>query len=286
MSVDESNLNFDKPVEEFYLSTFKMRCPECFKSYTVDWADIQEAEPRFKCNDCSTTFSIDVTKAFSEKKELIGYKVEDVSPELNNHNITPKAELFNCPKCTQPYAAGDTECKKCGVIFLKIAERELERRTRQDDMTGMVVSDELKDAWERVLLQYESEELHNQFVQLAWKESSLDYAAKKYSSILEAVPRDEMADKFSKRIVGLVNLRFELNEAQSFSPIRRWFNRQEIAEIAKSNIHRLKITNVIMFFCGVLILIGMANPALRNLIGFGAAVLTFILALRFYFRVI
>jgi hypothetical protein len=48
----------------------------------------------------------------------------------------------------------------------------------------------------------------------------------------------------------------------------------------------LRFGTLIMFLCGVVIAMGLVVPGLRNLVGVGSSVLFFILALRYYFRVI
>lgn len=56
-------------------SSVRVRCPDCFKQYSVQASEITEAKPRFECLDCKTHFWIAFPEVL-EQKEVIGFPVD------------------------------------------------------------------------------------------------------------------------------------------------------------------------------------------------------------------
>lgn len=283
MQGEESNFNLTSLKSSLYSSSFRMRCPDCFKSYTVDWADVHELQPRFECVTCHTHFYVEAAQAVNTLTEIIGVKENHFE---NSHDLNDVTEsLFNCPKCSAPYSAGENECKKCGVIFLKFAEKKLHKLSEVGD-TSITASGELKSLWEDVLNDFENEIAHQKFINAAWAEASMDYAAAKYRGILDVVPNDEWALKAQNRIRDLNSIKFEIQADEEASVFKKWFQDLDMVDFVQTHFKKLRFTNILMFACAIIIIMGVFTPGMRNLIGFGTSVLFFILALRFYFRVI
>jgi hypothetical protein len=282
--MDQNEINLNALIET---EQFGVRCPECLKLYSVKLAEIREMEPKFKCVQCETRFAVKIEEALGLNVPAIGYPV---SEPLENEPATQKThaleiESFSCPKCATPYALGEKECKKCGVYFLKF-EETVAREKRRPALESFSASPEVRDLWENVLNQYESQELHRNFVQACWADRCLDYAAHMYATILEVVPQDEMALKAQKEVTALTTLRFEIAADVHEAKPRKWLDNVSYLKGAGVQLRKIKFTNIIMVACGFIIMSGMLMPGMRNMIGFGTSVLFFILALRFYFRVI
>lgn len=287
----------------------RMHCPKCMKLFSVPINELNEVEPLFNCNSCQTVFSISLREALETNDNIIGQVVEPVlqevvaAPAMNevesvqqevlqkpspqHHTFAVAKSLFTCPKCGHEYAAGEEECAHCGVLFLKFAEQERKAisRPKEDSFNA---SKEVRQSWEDVLNNYENYDFHRQFIGAAWADRTLDYAAHKYATILEMMPADELAQKAQKEIQALTMVRFEVSTetAASTGSWAQFLNAMNTFRTNALSLRRLKITNLIMIACGVIIMMGIAMPHMRNLVGFGSAILGFILALRFYFRVI
>jgi len=189
--------------------------------------------------------------------------------EIIQKGFSPKA--FSCPKCGTHYAGGDTECTKCGLVFLQFKEAP---RPTADQARASV---EVRELWEAVIADYQNFERHQHFVNAAAVDRSLPYAAGQYARILEVCPQDESAQKAQKEISSIAFARFDANAVRTREP-------QSI--FAAISFRKIKLTSYILVLCGAVITMGFILPHQRNLVGVGTSIMFFILALRYYFRVI
>lgn len=265
-------------------SKLRVRCPECLKLYAVNTAEISESRPRFECVDCHTHFWFSYPEALDMGDEILAYPMSWLEPETEfrkeqepakSSKASVSTQVFSCPKCGQAYAAGDTECVKCGVVFLKIKE------SPRPDGSELSVAPEVRDAWQAVLDTYENFETHQNFINAAWADRSLPYAAEQYQRILDVCPQDELAQKAQKQVDALNFARFE-----SQAPLPEPNLTKGIFNGLELSIRKMKFTTLIFFMCGIVIALGFFIPHMRNLVGVGTAVMFFVLALRYYFRVI
>jgi predicted nucleic acid-binding Zn-ribbon protein len=255
----------------------KIRCPDCLKLYTVKSAEIHEARPRFQCVDCQTQFWISFSEAIASGEEIMGFPLDwlgESSARDKKIHSEISAKAFSCPKCGQAYASGDTECVKCGVVFLRFKDTA---RPSQDDVRASV---EVRELWEAVLADYDNFEKHQIFINAAIADRSLPYAAGQYARILEVCPQDVSAQKAQKEITSMAFAGFESNVVRSEPAVSGLFSGLDFS------FRKIRLTTYIMFMCGVVIAMGILLPHQRNLVGVGTAVMFFILALRYYFRVI
>ena len=274
----------------------QVRCPECFKSYNIAVDELSEPQPRFECSGCRTIFWLDRRQALENFKHLIGLpmslfpELSDESSDKNKSSIQTKAPrsldlgIFNCPKCNTSYKDGDTECSKCGVIFLKFSE--IQDKKNQSRTETYASAPELRRLWEDVLANYENTGLHQIFVNAAQAGVNLEYAAAKYKSILEVAPHDEIAAKFQKEIEALANINFEMTVQYDEMKPRQWLDQISFFKGLEVTFRKFKWADLIFVACGFLIVMGIFLPHLRNLVGLGSSILFFMLALRYYFRVI
>jgi predicted nucleic acid-binding Zn-ribbon protein len=184
--------------------------------------------------------------------------------------ITTKA--FSCPKCGHGYAAGDSECEKCGVVFMKIKEKS--------QAPSYSASIEVRELWDAVLEDYDNFEKHQNFINAASADRSLEYAAEHYAKILEVCPQDELAQKAQKEVNALAFARFESQIVKN-GPSKNSF----FGDIPLS-FRKFRLTSFVIFLCAVVIATGIILPHQRNLVGAGTSVMFFIFALRYFFRVL
>jgi hypothetical protein len=276
---------------------FTCRCPECFKLFSVRIADVQETMARFQCNACQTVFAVNVLEAL-DREDFVGTRWSPpaaepkstpvAKPELKE-NATPspyvRQEMFSCPKCTTPYASGDTECTKCGVVFLKL-EEAAQRRALQISETPVTAAREVKEFWEVALQDYDNFAAHQNFITAAWADGSLEYAAHVYGRIQQVNPHDEIALKAQRQIEALTAARFQVVNQAEETQYRAWLDGLQFFKTAVLSLRKIKFMTVIMVLCGAVIMTGLLLPHLRNLVGLGTSILFFVLALRYYFRAI
>ncbi len=269
----------------------KIRCPNCFKLYSVDSSEIKEAKPRFQCVSCEQRFWVPFPEALEQAAGLIGFPLEWIetsTPQAQMPDVatqataaltatltttpTPEVSLplqtkaFQCPKCREPYSGGDTECSSCGIVFAKFVQPDL--------TSAFQVSRDLKNAWDDVIQAYEDYDVHRRFIRLAQVEQSLEYALERYKIVLDACPQDDLAMRAQKELVALAEVKIQVQEE---APRKNAFEFQ---------FPRLRLGTFLMFLCAVVMVMGLMIPGARNLVGFGSAVLFVMLALRFYFRIL
>ena len=254
----------------------RVRCPQCFKLYSIESAEINEAKPKFECLDCKQRFWLPYPEALEQASGLIGFPLEwieenkqevELAPE-KVVNIEPEVEQkpFQCPKCEEPYAGGETQCGSCGIIFDKF--EEVKEKRKEPPATR-----ELKERWDRVVESYELFHVHEDFIAAAQMEQALTFALFKYKQILEVNPSDDFASQGKEMVSALMNARVE-----SQTTVRE--------EPKKFVMPKLRVGTFIILLCGIVMAMGIMIPGARNLVGVGSAVLFFVLALRYYFRVL
>jgi hypothetical protein len=277
--------------------TLHVRCPSCLKLFAVRAAEVAEPKPKFQCTSCAAGFWFPFEEALRHPAGFIGFPVLERSTEVISEVDFEAPELlakpFQCPKCGAGYAGGQLECESCGVVFAKFFERaEADRdmtavaattaaavELRRDPNGAAAVwappaSRELKDAWSAVIERYDSDELHQAFLNQAWFETALDFARFKYSQVLSVNPSDAQATKHLDKIKALMMARIE-----SKVPVK-----EKVGE--GLGLPQFRWGTLMMFLCGVVIVLGLLMPGARNLVGMGCAFLFMILALRYYFRAI
>ncbi len=269
----------------------QVRCPECFRSYNVAVADMKVSEPKFECINCQTRFLIKRSEALRAGAVVTGLRFGEsvagtqVEKPVVSHHTGLDLNIYSCPKCSETYPPGQSECTKCGVVFFKFKDRQINEEMHRKEQI-FSASKEVRELWESVLADYENIEAHQNFISAAWADQSLEYAALKYGSILEVVPQDEIALRLAKEVQELTKVKFEMVASQSADEGIGRIEKISFIDGVQSSFKKFKWINLILLCCGIIIGTGLILPHLRNLIGFGSSILFFILALKYYFRII
>lgn len=245
-------------------SVVNIRCPNCFKLYTVKTEEIHENKPKFACNSCEQVFWI----AFPEclgPEEVLGYP----EAEIETHGVDFKLKDMDfveetyrdCPRCKAKNVNAAKECNSCGVVFEKFEGQKL----KSFEISS---TESLKTSWNAVMDNYEHDNFHQEFIDLCLAEKKIDFAAQKYSKILMAYPGDRVAQQMLERIENLAMATFG-------SPL----------DIEKPpSKKRFRWTFLLMSLGLSMVLIGYFIPQLRNMVGVGVALMFLTAAVRFYFR--
>jgi hypothetical protein len=249
-----------QPQSDLARELIKVRCPKCLKLYAVAANEIHESKPHFSCGKCSTEFWFAYPESLGQV-EVVGFPVvwlePAATPAAREKALDPR--LFHCPRCEAAYHQRDKECPKCGVVFAKLDFSEGQGPTP--------ASPGLRRLWRDVVENYANLEIHHRFLALAQREENLPYATHQYGKLLEAHSGDDMALRMQQEILALTETQMKSNSA----PRRRF---QFFP----------KVGTLVLMAGGALIAAGFMMPAARNLIGLGAAVVFFTLALEWVFR--
>lgn len=295
-------------------ATLRARCPHCYKLFSIHAGEISEARPRFECTDCHGQFWLPFPESLENSAGMIGFPLEaeasnfateveeDVAtnfaseafpvenfalPDFNLDEPSPIAEPqappqqtrvhtleraeakpFSCPKCGAAYAGGEAECVKCGVIFQKFF-------TKLPVRSDFAASKELKALWEAVILEYEKEDRHRNFIQYGQNDGNLEYVLRKYKDVQEASSSDELSKKFVKEVsatmVAQAESKLVPTKGFKFFAWREW------------SIPRFNFSPLLYIIGAAVVAFGTTVPGMRNFIGLGCSILFLGVAVRFYF---
>ena len=272
------------------LSSLEVSCPNCYKLYSINPHEIMTTQPQFNCRECSAQFYINYPDCLEETR-IIGKTIEREAsiPELkkpinevseasievkkeaeNQANVVVTGEpkkvkirthepVMSCPKCNYVNVATSIECIKCAVILSKA-------KVDRDYKASAYASPELKDLWNLVLDNYDSEASHQNFIRYSGLEKNLEFASQKYNLILSVNPHDEIANKNKSQIHELAAL--EVRKQAVVKPAKNIFS-----------IFNLWTLSFLLSFS--IIGFGLYFNQHKNLIGIGAFSLTLIAGLKF-----
>lgn len=159
------------------------------------------AEIRFRCPHCQKLFCTDAT-AFEKSATDADFQCTDCQKEFvlrNSFNATGLYETFvkqkpqfsSCPKCSNLKPLNQDECPSCGVLESKFSELQKVENPRLY---------ELNKAWEVVLTDMTIDSSHQKFLDLAQKQSALNFAAQKYNDLKKIMGHDQLVEKYLKQI--------------------------------------------------------------------------------------
>ncbi len=260
----------------------RARCPHCYKLFSIHSGEISEARPQFECTDCHGQFWLPFPESLANAGGMIGFPVEaapaqpefdisDRSTQEARSRTVESADVkpFSCPKCGSAYAGGESECVKCGVIFQKFF-------TRLPVRSDFSASKELKALWDAVILEYEKEDRHRQFIQYGQGDGDLGYVLRKYQDVQEASQSDEISRRYVREVAALMTAELESELAptkgHSFFAWKEW------------SIPRFNFSPILYVVGSCVVVFGAVTPGMKNFIGLGCSILFLALAVRFYFK--
>ena len=244
-------------------SFFNVRCPACAKLFRIDAKTVHSTSPHFDCTTCKTRFTFDFPPQQLHKIETKIVSQKDVFQIADSVDQQAMAEnstdLKKCPKCQAMNPRLMKECIKCQVLFEKVENLPLDRKL------GAIPS--LVKAWKDLMMDYENLRKHVAFVDRCEDLQALPFALKKYEALREAQPQDAITQQMFHRVLirQLKKKASELNWLQK--------SKSQVAQVSnKVNWDRVRKLAPFVF-AAAMIAVGLANPAARNLIGIGAAII-------------
>lgn len=239
------------------VDSIRFRCPHCQKLYFTLKSDFDLQTTMahsklsdFDCTNCSNSFAL-----MNSQNESGLYATRSIKP----------IETAHCPKCGFVKKAGVDECPSCGVFESKF--RDLEKLENPKLY-------QLNILWKKVLLDFEDERRHLEFINLAQSQQALNFASTKYSSLYELIGSNEKVkayiEQIKQRLASQVDKKFyEQSEAAQKSEIEN-----EIIKIPfttyKINLKTLSLLGAVTGT--VLLLINRMHPFFPQLTGIVFAV--------------
>jgi len=155
----------------------RFRCPHCQKLFCTDSTAFENASRAdFQCTDC--------------QKDFILHKKMD-SMGLYESSVYVERKFSNCPKCSFLKPLKQDECPNCGVLESKYTEMQKIENPRLF---------ELNKAWQNVILDMTNDRIHQNFLDLAQKQSALNFAAQKYTDLKKVIGHDDLVESYLKQI--------------------------------------------------------------------------------------
>lgn len=176
----------------------RMRCPKCYKLYSVDPKTIYVDKPEFDCISCEQKFWISFPEAL-EHSEIVAFPIEwseQYESEIGSDELLQIEE-------TEMLSPDLVE--KISKHFSEPLEEETVRETETtsgmrkvgfvDDVESELTSEYwfLEKSWDKVLNNYDDKSVHKEFIHSARAKQSLDFALSKYSNFCEANSKDSVA---------------------------------------------------------------------------------------------
>lgn len=262
----------EQPIEKMVLGAntlahFNVRCPSCTKLFRIDSREIKSSSPYFDCTTCKTRFTFDYPPANVNRIETRMISQKDTFQLEDSIDQEAVPELRKCPKCASLNPRLSKECLKCGVIFERV-----ENLPATDAALGAIPS--LVKAWQELLSDYDNLKKHLAFVNRCEDLQALPYALKKYQSLKEAQPQDDVAQQMFHQVL-LKNLRGRAEKISGVPQIQALFGKINWARVRKVSPMVIGIS---------LVLIGLTTSSARNMVGIGAAILFLVIGLTVFFK--
>ncbi len=225
-----NNTNFKQGHDDIEI---RMRCPSCYKLYSLDSKTVYVDKPEFDCVSCEQKFWISFPEAL-EHKEIVAFPIEwseHFKSELQtdsfiesesksnvqepiNETLSPKlvekiAKNFaEVPFNSRPsFDEGSNSVLNSALNSIQYSSPNsqinsiLEKTTGirkvgfVDDVHSELTSEYwfLEKSWDKVLNNYDIKSIHKEFIHSARAKRSLDFALGKYKNFCEANGQDQVA---------------------------------------------------------------------------------------------
>ena len=160
-------------------------------------------------------------------------------------NDLGKKSFSTCPKCSALKPHNADECRTCGVFATKYME--LQRAESP-------VLFELNQQWQKVLTNFENDQLHQDFINKCHLKLALNFAFQKYSELEKTMGFDSLCEKYIRQI--------ELRLEQQFKALKTTAFNAEITEVGPSLTQYLFIS--LGIFGALLLIFNKFIPSLPN----------------------
>lgn len=178
-----SERTYEQQTDLVAADPIRFRCPHCQKLYFTLKSDfdLQTASEKtklsdFDCTNCENSFAL-----INLQYESGLYATRAIKP----------IETAHCPKCAFIKKSFADECPSCGVFESKF--RDLEKLENPKLY-------QLNVQWKKVLLDFEDDKRHLEFINLAQSQQALNFASMKYSSLVELIGSNEKVGSYLEQI--------------------------------------------------------------------------------------
>lgn len=152
------------------------RCPHCQKLYKTSHDVFEGSDPEFDCSGC--------VKSFLLKKERDSFGLFKTVEHRQR-------SFSNCPKCSGLKPQNSDECPSCGVFASKYIELQ---------KAESPVLFELNQQWQKVLLNFDQDIYHQDFINKCHLKLALNFAFQKYSDLQKTMGFDSLCEKYIRQI--------------------------------------------------------------------------------------
>lgn len=152
------------------------RCPQCQKLYKTDLNVFDGGDAEFDCSSCALSFLL--------KKEQDAFGLF----------VTSEKQLrsfMSCPKCSSLKPKKTDECPTCGVF----ASKYIEAQKAESPLLF-----ELNQQWQKVLLNFDQDQFHQDFINKCHLKLALNFAFQKYSDLQKSIGFDSLCKKYISQI--------------------------------------------------------------------------------------
>lgn len=169
------------------------RCPYCQKLYKTspdvfeDSNEVTGAE--FDCASCAKAF------ALKNQQDTFGFFISS--------EIGPKA-FTTCLKCSSLKPHNSDECPTCGVF----ASKYIESQKVESPMLF-----ELNQQWQKVVINFDQDQFHQDFINKCHLKLALNFAFQKYSDLQKGLGFDSLCEKYIRQIELRLEQQFKALEA-------------------------------------------------------------------------
>jgi hypothetical protein len=272
------------------VDSVRVRCPKCYQPYKIFASDIKEPRPRFECRKCESQFWLPFPEALN-RVEQIGFPVSwlnvkaegtkkseaQISSDPQIHTAGEEDEQFErtCSNCGKRHGLKLRECPHCLVLVEKADA------VQQDRLEGIKSTPQLRELWQHVTNDFEAIDAHDAFLLEAERQRCLDYAAKRYQELEEAMGPDPVIQKMQKKIDVLLSRGVDVVAHSGSQP-----SQSRVEQVASKPVKSrtwIRFSNFVLLLALVVCVVGMLIPGGRNMVGVGAAIGFFAFAMRFLF---
>lgn len=225
----------------------RFRCPHCQKLFCTDKSAFvggtslvgiqQDAD--FQCTECQKDFVL---------------KNKILSSGLFETEMARKPQFGTCPKCSALKPLGQDECPQCGVLESRFIQLQKVENPRLF---------ELNKAWEAVLKDITVDASHQAFLDMAQKQSALNFASQKYNDLKKIMGEDPLIEKYLKQI------EYRL-EAHVQSQLQK--TRTEPAQAQRSLLASGRLFIFVGLFGTFILILNKIKPMFPNLTGLVVAI--------------